>query len=165
MLYSPWHRYPAFRSQSLNVSKHVAVLSELARLVDVYHLLDVSQFEQELACADDHASHYRELMEKLTSSRYIHPIWQTFLNIYIGMTPTFNLGIGATEGCQLNCYFPEEYVVIVTWPSLLFALRRSSVICRQALPGLRVLESYISIFGYHSWHCSTTLYQVPFCGE
>ena len=67
---SPWHRYPAFRSQSLNVSKHVAVLSELARLVDVYHLLDVSQFEQELACADDHVSHYRELMKKLTGSRY-----------------------------------------------------------------------------------------------
>lgn len=52
------------------MSKHVAVLSELARLVDVYHLLDVSQFEQELACADDHVLHYRELMEKLASSRY-----------------------------------------------------------------------------------------------
>lgn len=51
------------------MSKHVAVLSELARLVDVYHLLDVSQFEQELACADDHVSHYRELMKKLTGSR------------------------------------------------------------------------------------------------
>lgn len=63
-------RYPAFRSQSLNVSKHVAVLSELARLVDVYHLLDVSQFEQELACADEHVLHYRELMEKLSSSRW-----------------------------------------------------------------------------------------------
>lgn len=62
--------YPAFRSQSLNVSKHVAVLSELARLVDVYHLLDVSQFEQELACADEHVLHYRELMEKLSSSRW-----------------------------------------------------------------------------------------------
>lgn len=62
-------RYPAFRSQSLNVSKHVAVLSELARLVDVYHLLDVSQFEQELACADEHGLHYRELMKKLSSSR------------------------------------------------------------------------------------------------
>lgn len=51
------------------MSKHVAVLSELARLVDVYHLLDVSQFEQELACADEHVLHYRELMEKLGSSR------------------------------------------------------------------------------------------------
>lgn len=56
------------------MSKHVAVLSELARLVDVYHLLDVSQFEQELACADDHAAHYRELMEKLSSPRYVSAI-------------------------------------------------------------------------------------------
>jgi hypothetical protein len=37
------------------VSKHVAVLSELARLVEVYGLLDVSQLEQELACNDEHA--------------------------------------------------------------------------------------------------------------
>ncbi|CAM9217961.1 unnamed protein product [Choristocarpus tenellus] len=66
-------RYPAFRSQSLNVSKHVAVLSELARLVDVYHLLDVSQFEQELACADDHTAHYRELMDKLSNARIKAP--------------------------------------------------------------------------------------------
>ena len=37
----------------------------------MYHLLDVSQFEQELACTDDHVAHYRELMEKLSSSRYM----------------------------------------------------------------------------------------------
>merc|ERR1712194_774685 len=29
---------------------------------------DVSQFEQELACADDHTAHWRELIEKLDSS-------------------------------------------------------------------------------------------------
>jgi vacuolar protein sorting-associated protein 45 len=62
-------RYPAFRSQSLNVSKHVAVLSELARLVEVYGLLDVSAFEQELACDNDHAAHYRTLMDKLASAK------------------------------------------------------------------------------------------------
>eukprot|EP00549_Striatella_unipunctata_P016137 CAMPEP_0118720200 /NCGR_PEP_ID=MMETSP0800-20121206/29965_1 /TAXON_ID=210618 ORGANISM="Striatella unipunctata, Strain CCMP2910" /NCGR_SAMPLE_ID=MMETSP0800 /ASSEMBLY_ACC=CAM_ASM_000638 /LENGTH=196 /DNA_ID=CAMNT_0006627787 /DNA_START=54 /DNA_END=640 /DNA_ORIENTATION=+ len=42
-------------------------MGELARLVDVCSLLDVSQFEQELACSDDHSSHIRELMEKLNS--------------------------------------------------------------------------------------------------
>ncbi|CAM9706238.1 unnamed protein product [Chrysoparadoxa australica] len=60
-------RYPAFRSQSLNVSKHVAVLGELARLVEVYGLLDVSQLEQELACNDDHALHQKDLLAKLKS--------------------------------------------------------------------------------------------------
>ncbi|CAM9676026.1 unnamed protein product [Phaeothamnion confervicola] len=66
-------RFPAFRSQSINVSKHVAVLSELARLVEEFHLLDVSQFEQELACNEDHAAHYRELMDKLANARIKPP--------------------------------------------------------------------------------------------
>lgn len=38
--------FPTFRSHSLNVSKHVAIMSELARLVEKENLLDVSQFEQ-----------------------------------------------------------------------------------------------------------------------
>jgi vacuolar protein sorting-associated protein 45 len=61
-------KFPELRSQSHNVSKHVAIMGELARLVDVCSLMDVSQFEQELACADDHTAHWRELMEKLESS-------------------------------------------------------------------------------------------------
>lgn len=60
-------RFPELRSQSHNVSKHVAIMVELARLVDVCSLMDVSQFEQELACADDPTSHLRELLEKLAS--------------------------------------------------------------------------------------------------
>jgi vacuolar protein sorting-associated protein 45 len=61
-------RYPAFRSHALNVSKHVALMGELARLTDVYHLLDISQLEQEIACSSDHSGHKRELMEKINSS-------------------------------------------------------------------------------------------------
>lgn len=61
-------KFPQIRSQSHTVSKHVAIMGELARLVDVCSLLDVSQFEQDLACQDDHATHVRELIEKLTSS-------------------------------------------------------------------------------------------------
>jgi vacuolar protein sorting-associated protein 45 len=60
-------KFPELRSRSHNVSKHVAIMGELARLVDVCSLMDVSQFEQELACADDHTAHVRELMEKLRS--------------------------------------------------------------------------------------------------
>jgi len=62
-------RFPELRSRSHNVSKHVAIMGELARLVDVCSLMDVSQFEQELACTDDHSSHLRELMAKLQSSK------------------------------------------------------------------------------------------------
>ena len=60
-------KFPELRSKSHNVSKHVAIMGELARLVEVCSLMDVSQFEQELACADDHTAHWRELMEKLDS--------------------------------------------------------------------------------------------------
>mmetsp|Transcript_14326 Transcript_14326/g.23184 ORF Transcript_14326/g.23184 Transcript_14326/m.23184 type:complete len:590 (-) Transcript_14326:6-1775(-) len=60
-------KFPELRSQSHNVSKHVAIMGELARLVEICSLMDVSQFEQELACADDHTAHWRELMEKLDS--------------------------------------------------------------------------------------------------
>jgi vacuolar protein sorting-associated protein 45 len=60
-------KFPELRSQSHNVSKHVAVMGELARLVDVCSLMDVSQFEQELACSDDQNAHWRELLEKLNS--------------------------------------------------------------------------------------------------
>ena len=66
-------KFPQFRTQSHNVSKHVAIMGELARLVDVCSLMDISQFEQELACADDHASHIRELIEKLENPRVKTP--------------------------------------------------------------------------------------------
>jgi vacuolar protein sorting-associated protein 45 len=71
-------KFPEVKSQSHIVSKHVAIMGELARLVEVCSLLDVSQFEQELACetgllvgaggaASKHDAHWRELMQKLES--------------------------------------------------------------------------------------------------
>lgn len=60
-------KFPELKSQSHNVSKHVAIMGELARLVDVCSLMDVSQFEQELACSDDHSIQYKELLDKLGS--------------------------------------------------------------------------------------------------
>lgn len=64
-------KFPELRSRSHTVSKHVAILGELARLVQVCHLMDVSQLEQTLAYAyssDDHSAHWRELLEKLHST-------------------------------------------------------------------------------------------------
>lgn len=61
-------RYPAFRSQAFNVSKHVAIMSELARLTDKYKLLSISQLEQEIATANNHSEHRRELMDKIQSA-------------------------------------------------------------------------------------------------
>lgn len=66
-------RYPDLRSKSINVSKHVAVLGELGRLTDVCQLLDVSQLEQEMACANDHSAHKERLLEKLRSPKVKFP--------------------------------------------------------------------------------------------
>jgi len=46
--------YPEFRAMSGSVSKHVSVVGELSRLVDVYDLLDLSACEQDLVCQSDH---------------------------------------------------------------------------------------------------------------
>jgi vacuolar protein sorting-associated protein 45 len=46
--------YPAFKAMSGTVSKHVAVVGELSRLVEANHLLEVSEVEQELACQGNH---------------------------------------------------------------------------------------------------------------
>lgn len=47
--------YPEFRALSGNVSKHVAVVTELSRLVELRALMEVSETEQELACHADHS--------------------------------------------------------------------------------------------------------------
>ena len=61
-------KFPEIRSQSHTVSKHVAIMGELARLVETCSLLDVSELEQELATtAEDHNTHWRQLMQKLSS--------------------------------------------------------------------------------------------------
>jgi vacuolar protein sorting-associated protein 45 len=62
-------RYPAFRGKSLNVSKHVALISELARLTDKCQLLDISQLEQEIACHNDHSGQKQQLIDKLRNQK------------------------------------------------------------------------------------------------
>lgn len=60
-------KFPELRSQSHVVSKHVAIMGELARLVQVCSLMDVSQLEQSLACSDDHSAHWREVLQRFQS--------------------------------------------------------------------------------------------------
>jgi vacuolar protein sorting-associated protein 45 len=51
--------YPEFKKLGGNVSKHVALLGELSRLVDKEKLLEVSELEQSLASTESHASDLR----------------------------------------------------------------------------------------------------------
>ena len=52
--------YPEFRKLGGNVSKHVALVGELSRLVGRDRLLEVSETEQNLACGNGgHAGDYK----------------------------------------------------------------------------------------------------------
>lgn len=51
--------YPEFRKLGGNVSKHVALVGELSRIVGSRRLLEVSEVEQSLATTESHASDLR----------------------------------------------------------------------------------------------------------
>lgn len=57
--------YPEFRRMSGNVSKHVAVVHELSRIIEANGLLEASQLEQELACSENKQEHFRALVDAL----------------------------------------------------------------------------------------------------
>ncbi|KAH8917500.1 Sec1-like protein [Atractiella rhizophila] len=59
--------YPEFRKLGGNVSKHVALVGELSRLVGSRKLLEVSELEQSLASNESHASDFRNLQQMITS--------------------------------------------------------------------------------------------------
>lgn len=62
--------YPEFRKLSGNVSKHVALVSELSRRVSQDHLLEISELEQGLACYENHNSDLKGI-QKLIESPHI----------------------------------------------------------------------------------------------
>lgn len=57
--------YPEFRKLSGNVSKHVALVGELSRLVSRDSLLDASELEQSLVCSDNHAADQKNIQRVL----------------------------------------------------------------------------------------------------
>eukprot|EP00927_Polykrikos_kofoidii_P047542 TRINITY_DN41758_c0_g1_i1.p1 TRINITY_DN41758_c0_g1~~TRINITY_DN41758_c0_g1_i1.p1 ORF type:complete len:587 (+),score=116.63 TRINITY_DN41758_c0_g1_i1:107-1762(+) len=61
--------YPEFRRMSGNVSKHVAVVHELSRIVEANGLLEASQLEQDIACSENRQEHLRNVVDLLRSER------------------------------------------------------------------------------------------------
>eukprot|EP01128_Nolandella_sp_AFSM9_P000486 TRINITY_DN10643_c0_g1_i1.p1 TRINITY_DN10643_c0_g1~~TRINITY_DN10643_c0_g1_i1.p1 ORF type:complete len:561 (+),score=134.15 TRINITY_DN10643_c0_g1_i1:119-1684(+) len=57
--------YPEFKKLAGNVSKHFTLMEELQKQVANRHLLDVSEFEQTLACHQDHAAAKTQMEEFL----------------------------------------------------------------------------------------------------
>merc|ERR1712151_412167 len=62
-------QYPEFRKLSGNVSKHVAVVHELSRLVDANGLLEVSQLEQDLACSENKQEHFKSIVDMIRDEK------------------------------------------------------------------------------------------------
>ncbi|KAL6719605.1 vacuolar protein sorting-associated protein 45 [Lecanora helva] len=62
--------YPEFRKLSGNVSKHVALVSELSRRSGLDSLLEVSEVEQSLACNDNHASDVKHVQRIISSPQF-----------------------------------------------------------------------------------------------
>ncbi|KAJ8948770.1 hypothetical protein NQ318_017939 [Aromia moschata] len=61
--------YPQFKKLSGNVTKHVTVVGELSSLVNKYHLLDVSEVEQEISSQNDHSSHLQSIKKLLNNDK------------------------------------------------------------------------------------------------
>ncbi|KAF9577476.1 vacuolar protein sorting-associated protein 45 [Lunasporangiospora selenospora] len=61
--------YPEFRKLSGNVSKHVTLVSELSHLVEQGNILEVSELEQSLACADSHNNDLKNLQRLISSPK------------------------------------------------------------------------------------------------
>lgn len=61
--------YPHFKQMSGTVSKHVAVVGELARLNEKYHLLEVSELEQDIACHANHSQNLQRLKQLISNSK------------------------------------------------------------------------------------------------
>ncbi|CAL8083525.1 unnamed protein product [Orchesella dallaii] len=55
--------YPHFKQMSGTVSKHVAVVGELARLNEQHNLLEISELEQEISCHSNHSQNLQRLKQ------------------------------------------------------------------------------------------------------
>ncbi|GAA5820648.1 hypothetical protein JCM10212_004317, partial [Sporobolomyces blumeae] len=64
--------YPEFRKLGSNVSKHVALVGELSRLVNTRRLLQVSELEQSLASNESHNSDLKAVQAALSAAETPH---------------------------------------------------------------------------------------------
>lgn len=60
--------YPEFRKLSGTVSKHVAIMSELSRLVKLFNLMAISELEQDMVTNSDHTKHLNALKTLLSKA-------------------------------------------------------------------------------------------------
>ncbi|CAG9770562.1 unnamed protein product [Ceutorhynchus assimilis] len=64
--------YPQFKKLSGNVTKHVTIVGELSSMVNKYHLLDVSEVEQEISSQNDHSAHLSSVRKLIQDDKIRH---------------------------------------------------------------------------------------------
>lgn len=109
--------YPAFRKTMNNVSKHVAVSSELSRLVERNQLLHVSQLEQDMACREAENDHRRRVMECLGNSRMTNSDKIRLVMIYslrYEQTPTIRKTLASMVGELRKAGVAEEGLHLIS---------------------------------------------------
>ncbi|KAK4177074.1 putative vacuolar protein sorting-associated protein 45 [Triangularia setosa] len=74
--------YPEFRKLSGNVSKHVALVSELSRRIGAEHLMEVSELEQSIACNDNHGTDLKNIQTQIQSPTLLPSSKLTLVALY-----------------------------------------------------------------------------------
>jgi len=60
--------FPGIQKLAIDVSKHVALVGELSKIIDERQLMPVSELEQELACKSDHSTAKANLLDYIAKN-------------------------------------------------------------------------------------------------
>jgi len=105
--------YPEFRRMSGNVSKHVAVVHELSRIVESHGLLQASQVEQDVACTENRSEHHRSLSEMIRGSSITDMERLRLVLLYALRYEHDTSSIGQLKDLLRNKGIGEEQVALV----------------------------------------------------
>lgn len=127
-------KYPAFRSKSHSVSKHVTITSELSRLVETCNLFEISALEQDLACSNEHNKQYRELSDMLKAPE-ISAVDKLRLGLLYALRYETSSDLVALKNMMVAGGVPRAQVDLVD-KMLLYAGQVTPLMCLVAAAGL-----------------------------
>mmetsp|Transcript_40702 Transcript_40702/g.91505 ORF Transcript_40702/g.91505 Transcript_40702/m.91505 type:complete len:318 (-) Transcript_40702:204-1157(-) len=105
-------KYPAFRSESSRVSKHVTIASELSRLVETCSLFEISALEQDLACVQDHPRQLKELNAMLAAPE-VSPVDKLRLGLLYALRYETSADLGRLKDLMVHGGVPQAQVALV----------------------------------------------------
>merc|ERR1712203_1216039 len=106
-------QYPEFRKLSGNVSKHVAVVHELSRLVEANGLLEASQLEQELACSENKAEHFKSIQDMIRGEQITKMERLRLVLLYALRYEADTSGINQLKRMLMEASIGEDQVALV----------------------------------------------------